>query len=142
MEQFEITTIRLIEGNQFIIHNYQFENKTLVDINLSEVLTKWKSLKSGDILLINSSIDLERPDYMIQVSGERRWWIPFNNELKSLLSKDYSKNYFLPLKKRKDFWGRERMYLDGIAVSTHSISEEYSFLAHKTNCVIVNHIVS
>lgn len=141
MEQFEITTIRKIE-NQFIIHNYQFENKTLVDINLSEVLTKWKSLINGDILLVNSSIDLQRPDYMVQVSGERRWWISFNNKLESSCSKDYSKDYFLPIKIEKDFWGRERTYLDGIAVSAHSISEEYSFLVHKTNCIIIDHIVS
>jgi hypothetical protein len=141
MEKFEVITLRNLEG-RFYIHCY-----SCPDIKSEEVLYEFiKSIHkplSGDILLLNATFDIDRPDYMISISGNRRMWKLFNGE--SSLPGDIEKegsDWYLPWVTESSFFFRKpTQILRGLAITKPSISESYEFLAHKTHCTIIKHTV-
>ena len=142
MEKFEVITLRNI-GGRFYIHCYNCP-----DIKSDEVLYEFiKSLHkplSGDILLLNATIDIDRPDYMISISGNRRMWKLFNGE--SSIPEDIQKeedDWYLPWVNRESgfFFRKPTQVLRGLTITKPSNSESYELLAHKTHCTIIKHTV-
>lgn len=141
MEKFEVITLRNIEG-RFYIHCY-----SCPDIKSDEVLYGFiKSIHkplSGDILLLNATVDIDRPDYMISISGNRRMWKLFNGEssIPGDIEKEESKWYLPWVTESSFFFRKPTQALRGLAITKPSISESYELLAHKTHCTIIKHTV-
>ena len=141
MEKFEVITLRNIDG-RFYIHCY-----SCPDIKSEEVLYEFiKSIHkplSGDILLLNATVDIDRPDYMISISGNRRMWKLFNGESSIPGDIEKEKNeWYLPwVTESSSFFGKPSQRLRGLAITKLSISESYELLAHKTHCTIIKHTI-
>ena len=140
MEKFEVITLRNIKG-RFYIHCY-----SCPDINGDEVLYEFiKSIHkplSGDILLLNTTVDIDRPDYMISISGNRRMWKLFNGERSIPEDIQKENEWYLPwVIESSSFFGKPKQLLRGLAITKPSISESYELLAHKTHCTIIKHTV-
>ena len=136
METFNLVTIRNIDG-KFYIHCYSDENMTLESVGKSH-----KPLQ-GDIFLFDATIDLDRPDYMISVKGNRRNWRLFNGI--TTCPEEISKeevDWYLPWYTESSFFGKRwKKVLRGLAITKETISEDYEFLSHKTHCTILKHKV-
>ena len=140
MEKFEVITLRNIDG-RFYIHCY-----SCPDINGDEVLYEFiKSIHkplSGDILLLNATVDIDRPDYMISISGNRRMWKLFNGEYSIPGDIKKENEWYLPWVTESSFFFRKpEQRLRGLALTKPSTSELYELLAHKTHCTIIKHTV-
>lgn len=141
MEKFEVITLRNLEG-RFYIHCY-----SCPDIKSEEALYEFiKSIHkplSGDILLLNATINIDRTDYMISISGNRRMWKLFNGEysIPRDIEKEESEWYLPWVTESSSFFRKSTQVLRGLALTKPSTSELYELLAHKTHCTIIKHTV-
>ena len=141
MEKFEVITLRNIEG-RFYIHCYSCPN-IKSDGVLYDFIKSIHEPLSGDILLLNATVDIDRPDY-ISISGNRRMWKLFNGE--SFIPENIQKekdDWYLPWVNTDSgfFFRKPTQALRGLAITKPSISESYELLAHKTHCTIIKHTV-
>lgn len=142
MEKFEVITLRNLEG-RFYIHCYSCPPDIKSDKVLYEFIKSIHKPLSGDILLLNATIDIDRPDYMISISGNRRMWKLFNGEssIPGDIEKEESEWYLPWVTESSFFFGKSKQCLRGLAITKPSISELYELLAHKTHCTIIKHTV-
>ena len=141
MEKFEVITLRNLEG-RFYIHCYSCPD-IKSDEGIHEFIKSLHKPLSGDILLLNATVDIDRPDYMISISGNRRLWKLFNGEfsIPEDIEKEGSEWYLPWVTEYSFFFGKAEQRLRGLALTKPSTSELYELLAHKTHCTIIKHTV-
>lgn len=140
MEKFEVITLRNIEG-RFYIHCYSCPNIKSEGVLYEFIKSIHKPL-SGDILLLNATVDIDRPDYMISISGNRRLWKLFNGEYSIPGDIKKENEWYLPWVTESSFFFRKpEQHLRGLAITKSSTSESYELLTHKTHCTIIKHTV-